>query len=213
MRAASRGTRGSLGASVALLERRSRQLGHALTAVDDEARRVAQKGREATTAAEHFFVALLAQVEAKRAEVLMGLKEEQAAKEWALLQQSQRLVAAKATCEEAAKEGRRIETVENELELLETAAPVQAYINEAIAQPVFDDPANMRPCCDAEFESDVSVAASTNKHGTRSVPEFLVPTFAQWCRPREGDSLGGAGVGSAAYAATVDPFMAGAADP
>lgn len=105
IRAASRGTRESVLSSVALLDRRTRQLNNASAAVEEEMRQVAEKGREAQTSADHFFSALLAQVESKRAEVLMALKEEQSAKEWALLQQQQRLLGAKANCEEAAKEG------------------------------------------------------------------------------------------------------------
>lgn len=101
--------------------------------------------------------------------------------------------------------------ITNELELLESVAPIQAFIDEAIASDVFDDPTNMRPAADARYTSEVGVGSSA--HGTKAVPEFLVPTYAQWCRPPPGSVRVGS-EGSRGSGPAFDPFMGySGADP
>ena len=155
--------------------------------------------------------------------------------------------------------------ISNELELLESSAPVQAFIDEAVANDIFDDPTNMRPAADAHYASEVGVGSSahgTKVRGARSlscsvlgrpsfrsvisppralasqlacppprslthprsraqlllpaqaVPEFLIPTYAQWCRPPPGSVPEGGRARRGSGAAAFDPFMGySGADP
>ncbi|XRB24900.1 hypothetical protein RI054_40g147560 [Pseudoscourfieldia marina] len=156
------------------VEERQRVLEAAIPVVEGELKEVRYKGNESLEYAEKFFEQLMAQVAAKKVQVMTELKEQVSAKEWNLEQQ---LVGMKQHLDylnDAHGEGARVASIESELTLLECAGRTESLMSTAVTREV---PA-LEPAAKAVFTSEIMPASS--HMAIKAVPEFLTESVVDW---------------------------------